>query len=1055
MGLSALKPLLESTPEYRGLLRTLSSERAGARAQINREAVPFSLATLRDGIGVPMLVIAPGPEDARRMHEQLVVWSGDSDAVLHFPETGSLPFERLVADMDTMRQRLSTLASLLRTDGQPPIVVASAAALAQKTISRQAFTSATHTLRTGDRIELEETLSLWQKMGYRFEPAVDQPGAASRRGGILDIFPLGSALPARIELWGDEIDSIRLFDQVTQRSTEIVDTVKVLPARETLPDLLVGEEADRLAGGIDVSNCTAPVRARISEELDLLLSGSDVEDLNFYAGLFNHGTLLDYLPPSSLVVMYRPTDIAHAAWSTDERTHELRRVKERRGELPFGFPSSYKLWSEIEEDVARFLRRLDVLPWGADEVLDRDINILPVGLSPSYYGDLDRMAQDVRRLAGEGHRVVMSTSVPNRLSEILDERGVKSGRSVSLAEPPEPGSITVAGSTGPGLSDGCMLTVDGRKLVVLSDAELFGVAKRRRSSRKASRRRKSLLSELNPGDYVVHVEHGIARFVGTDRTEQDEGDREYLVLEYAVGDRLYVPTDHLDRVTPYIAPLDRVPALTRLGTQEWRRAKARVQRSTREMASELLSLYAERELVDGLAHGGDTPWQVELEDSFPFEETPDQRTALTEVKADMEEPRPMDRLVCGDVGYGKTEIAMRAAFKAVTGGKQVAVLVPTTVLAQQHYLTFTQRLRAYPVTIEVLSRFRTDPEQREVVEGLASGRIDICIGTHRLIQKDIAFKDLGLVVIDEEQRFGVAQKERLKKMRTEVDVLTMTATPIPRTLHLSLAGIRDMSTIETPPEERLPIKTYVSEFSDELIREAIRRETDRQGQVFFLHNRVYNIDYFAGYVRTLVPEARVAVAHGQMAEEQLERTMLAFADRQVDVLVCTTIIESGLDFPNVNTLIVNRANNFGLSQLYQLRGRVGRGSRRAYAYLLVPPSRSLTEAADKRLGTMLAASRAGRGVRHRHEGPGDPWRGQYPRRRAERPHSCPRLRPLHPAAQRGGGGAEGPERRRWRPVGRGGYRPGARSGRRIRNQCGPGNPGQHTGAVYTGLAHST
>ena len=474
---------------------------------------------------------------------------------------------------------------------------------------------------------------------------------------------------------------------------------------------------------------------------------------------------------------------------------------------------------------------------------------------------------------------------------------------------------------------------------------------------------------------MVHVEHGIGRFAGTVRgvkadaasravsRDNGEDDREYLAIEYANDDKLYVPLEHLDRVAPYIAPMDRPPSLTRLGTQEWRRAKARAERSTMEMASELLTLYAARELAEGHSFVPDAQWQSELEESFPFEETPDQRRTIEEVKADMESPKPMDRLVCGDVGYGKTEIALRAAFKAVMDGKQVAVLVPTTVLAQQHYATFSQRLSAFPTRVEVLSRFRTPQEQRSVVDRLADGQVDICIGTHRLIQRDVRFKELGLVIVDEEQRFGVAHKERLKRMREEVDVLTLTATPIPRSLHMALAGVRDMSTMETPPEERLPIKTYVSEMSDALIREAILREIDRQGQVYFLHNRVYNIDYMARHLSRLVPEARVGVGHGQMNEGDLENVMLEFAEGKLDVLVCTTIIESGLDIPNVNTLIINRADTLGLSQLYQLRGRVGRSARRAYCYLMVPPSGSLTEPAEKRLRAMLDASELGAGFR--------------------------------------------------------------------------------------------
>ena len=545
-----------------------------------------------------------------------------------------------------------------------------------------------------------------------------------------------------------------------------------------------------------------------------------------------------------------------------------------------------------------------------------------------------------------------------------------------------PGSITLMQSAAGGLSDGFALPIHSKgnrngRLVVFSDVEIFGVAKQRRTRRRSVRAaRDAFLSELSPGDYVVHVEHGIGRFAGTVKgvkngagsraaspDDRSDDDREYLAIEYANEDKLYVPLEHLDRVAPYIAPMDRPPSLTRLGTQEWRRAKARAERSTREMAAELLTLYAARELAEGHSFVPDAQWQSELEESFPFEETPDQRRTIEEVKADMESPKPMDRLVCGDVGYGKTEIALRAAFKAVMDGKQVAVLVPTTVLAQQHYATFSQRLSAFPTRVEVLSRFRTQQEQRSVVERLADGKVDICIGTHRLIQRDVRFKELGLVIVDEEQRFGVAHKERLKRMREEVDVLTLTATPIPRSLHMALAGARDMSTMETPPEERLPIKTYVSENSDALIREAILREIDRQGQVYFLHNRVYNIDYMARHIGRLVPEARVGVGHGQMGEGELEEVMLEFAEGKLDVLVCTTIIESGLDIPNVNTLIINRADTLGLSQLYQLRGRVGRSARRAYCYLLVPPSGSMTEPAEKRLRAMLDATELGAGFR--------------------------------------------------------------------------------------------
>lgn len=961
MALGVLGPLLEDSPEFQRLAKSLRREHAAVRAQVISDATPFLLTTLWRTLGRPMLVVTPGPEDARRLYDQILLWTGVDPQVLHFTESETLPFERLVADMDTARQRIHVLSTLTSRDAPSPLVVASVAAAAQKTIDRDAFESSTHTLSRGQTVDPESVVEQWRRMGYRVEPTVDVPGLVSRRGGIIDIYPLGADAPARIELWGDEIDSIRLFDPETQRSTELVDSVTVIPAQETLPGLTDRDEFDRVLGSVNLSNLIESARTRIREELDLLLDGLEVDDLEFYAGLFNRGSLYDYIPEDALSVVLRPTDIAEAAWEIDERTHELRRVKEGRGELPAGFPSSHLLSAESEAKSDGIRRRLEITPWGAEELTRDETHLLPFASAPAFLGRLERFVEEARDLASGGHRVVAVSSVPKRLGEILAEQGVDANLVTSLDGPPAPGTITLLQSTAAGLSDGCVLTVNAEKLVVFSDAEIFGIAKQRRTVRRRAAKRGAVLSQLSPGDFVVHVEHGIAKFAGTGRNPRDEGEGEYLILQYAAGDQLYVPMDHIERVTPYVAPMDRPPNLTRLGTQEWKRTKRRVEDSTREMAAELLALYASRELSKGHAFPTDTPWQTELEDSFPYEETPDQMTTVAEVKADMESTKPMDRLVCGDVGYGKTEIALRAAFKAVMDGKQVAVLVPTTVLAQQHFVTFQERLKAYPVTVEVLSRFRTDAEQRRIVEGLADGNVDICIGTHRLIQKDVNFKSLGLVVVDEEQRFGVAHKERLKQMRRQVDILTLTATPIPRTLHLSLAGIRDMSTIETPPEERLPIKTYVSEFSDELVREAIRREIDRQGQVFFLHNRVYNIDYMASYVRMLVPEATVGVAHGQMPEHQLEQAMIEFAEGQNDVLVCTTIIESGLDIPNANALIVNRADAFGLAQLYQLRGRIGRGARRAYSYLMIPAQGSLSEVAEKRLKTMLAATELGAG----------------------------------------------------------------------------------------------
>ena len=963
MSLSALSSLLESSPQHQKLQASLSKPYAREKVQVLPNAVPFVLATLWRRLNAPTLIITPRPVDARRLQEQLAIWSPDGASVLHFPETETLPFERLVTDIETVHQRLRALSALVESDGRAPIIVASAVAVSQRTLHKEAFTASTHTLTKSQSIDLDDLLDQWRRMGYQFEPAVYGPGVASRRGGIIDIFPVGSSQPARIELWGNEIDSIRLFDPATQRSTGQVDSIEVIPAGETLPALTDRDHLDRLMAFVDVSTCTDAAQERIREEFNLLLDGHEVEELNFYSGFFNRGSLLDYFPPDGLVVIDRPSEVTEVAWDAEQRTHQLREVKEQRGELPLRFPSSLLAWQDVEKQVSAISRHLEVISWGVNDLTYQDVHVLPFTSPPVFLGKLDGFAEDVDELARESHRVVVVSSHSKRLDEILSENGVTANLRTSLDEAPATASITVLQTEGSGLSDGLILTVEGKKLAVFGDTEMFGVTKQRRTVRRSSARREAFLAELSPGDYVVHVEHGIGRFEGTGHMPHDTDGTEYLIILYAQRDKLYVPLDHLDRVGLYVAPMDRPPSLTRLGTQEWKRAKERAAESTREMAAELLGLYAARELVEGCAFSADSPWQAELAASFPYEETPDQIATLADVNADMESQKPMDRLVCGDVGYGKTEIALRAAFKAVMDGKQVAVLVPTTVLAQQHYVTFSQRLSAYPTTIEVLSRFRSDSEQREIIGGLASGRVDICIGTHRLIQKDVRFKDLGLVVIDEEQRFGVGHKERLRQMRKQVDVLTLTATPIPRTLHMSLAGVRDMSTMETPPEERLPIKTYVSEFSDELIREAILRELDRQGQVYFLHNRVHDIEYMSEYIRGLVPEASVGVAHGQMPENRLEKTMLEFAECKMDVLLCTTIIESGLDIPNVNTLIVNRTDTFGLAQLYQLRGRVGRSARRAYAYLLIPKTRGLTEAAERRLKAMLAATELGAGFR--------------------------------------------------------------------------------------------
>ena len=961
MNLIEITEILNSDSNYDQLLSEIKKEKSGTRVQVIDEAVPFLTASIWKKLQVPILLVCPTPEHSRRLYEHLSAWLENEIQPLRFSESEILPFERLTEDLSTAQERLRTLNHLFKNKSQPSVIVTSASALTQKTISTESFEENSFTYSQGDKVNLEELSRYWQQMGYSFESNVSDPGTASRRGGIVDVFPIGEEIPYRVELWGDQIDSIRTFDPDTQRSIDIVEQFSISPARETLTASITEDEFDRLLSHVDLSQCNPEEITRFSSEIDDLSKGSQIEELGLYSGFFNHGTLLDYFPSNGLLISYRNIDAMNSVWDVEERSNQLRTVKENRGELPINFPTDRIPWDEMANSIQLLKNNLFLMPWGASDLDNSNTIPMPFSSPPLYKGDIETLAEDTSEFINGGDRVITITSHHSRLKELLSN--LDPAQPDATAKIDDLGSLSIIGVDTANIGDGFVINTSKNRLTLLGDKEIFGIAKRRRAKRTNKAARETFFEEISPGDYVVHVEHGIAKFIGTDSKYDESGNHEYLILQYAQGDKLYVPMEHLDRVAPYVAPMDRSPSLTRLGTQEWSRTKERVEKSTREMAMELLSIYAARQVSKGHATGPDTKWQFELEESFPYEETVDQISTLTEIKDDMESERPMDRLICGDVGYGKTELALRAAFKTVMDGKQVAVLVPTTVLAQQHYETFLERMKAFPVELSVLSRFKSNLEQKKTLEALKDGTIDICIGTHRLVQKDVKFKDLGLVIIDEEQRFGVIHKERLKQMRSQVDILTLTATPIPRTLHMSLAGVRDMSTIETAPEERLPIKTYVSEFSDELIREAILREMDRQGQVYFLHNRVYNIEYMSEYIRTLVPDAKVGIAHGQMSEKELEKSMSTFSQGETDVLLCTTIIESGLDIPNANTLIVNRADSFGLAQLYQLRGRIGRSSKRGYSYLLIPKSNSMTESAERRLKAMLSATELGSGFK--------------------------------------------------------------------------------------------
>lgn len=935
-------------------------------------ARPALIASLSLDMRRPIMLVTASPEDARKRVEQLRVWCPEDTSVIPFPEPDILPFERILPDPSTVHDRIKALFKLANYDGAKDegksgslIIVASAPALLSRTPPYDAFKRALYRLHTGMKVSPLALLEKFQQLGYVLETNTELPGNMSRRGGIIDIFPTHLENPVRIDFIGNEIESLRFFNPVTQRSTGEVEGITVSLAREMAP-VAAAESIDGVLASLDMRKCTEETGALFMEELSLHFEGLYRPGLEFYGPIFNKGSILDYLPSGSLLVAEEINAIYHLQEKLELESAALKETRMQQGEIPANFPSSFMPADEMRQRLGRYRSSLLLsgLPVSGSFSL-------PFEAAPSLVRGLPVASDDAREspapiyrgeiMPGEGRVVVIISPQAKRIAEMLEESDILAKPQEEMTVPPQPASLyLLQGFAEEGWS---LKTEDYGTLVLFTDREVFGTLKQRRLLKRHRAGLKLFLPALQPGDFVVHVDHGLARFKRIIRKTINDVEREYLELEYASEDKLYVPVNQVDRVSRYVGASAQPPNLTRLGTREWHSTKRRAKEAARQIAAELLEIYAARELAQGMAFSPDTLWQREMEDSFIYEETPDQLKATLDIKQDMEKPRPMDRLVCGDVGYGKTEVAVRAAFKAVMNGKQVAVLVPTTILAQQHFETFKERLKAFPIRIEVLSRFKSPKEQQAIVQGLRGGSVDICIGTHRLLQKDVSFKDLGLVIIDEEQRFGVLHKEKLKKLRREVDVLTLSATPIPRTLHLALVGLRDTSIMETPPEERLPIKTFVAEFDDRLVREAIIRELERGGQVFLLHNRVKTMPRMAYKIQSLVPEARIVVAHGQMPEDELEEAMLKFTSGESDVLVCSTIIESGLDLPRANTLLVNDADKLGLTQLYHLRGRIGRGNIQAYAYFLYQPAKTLSINAHKRLQTIYEATELGSGFR--------------------------------------------------------------------------------------------
>lgn len=927
---------LASLPALAEARRTLAASGRVALSGLvgpARGLVPLLLAE------APLLVVVPRERDVDETAQDLRTLAAEASlpgAVLALPAPGPPPFRGLPRHADASARRAAALLQARAARA----VVASPASLLRPSLSPQLLETRVVSLRAGDEMTPEILLEALEEGGYAREDPVTAPGQVARRGGILDVFPSDGAEPVRLEFFGDTVESLRRFDPDTQRAIGPADALVTLPladvfATRSVLAALPAVLAARFAG-----------RRELAPFLESLERGLPPEGLVELVALVPGATVPPWahLPPGPVAVV-EPEAVRQEARDFWARAVE---DQQRRGEGLTPDPA------EALVSLADLETRLCAAPLVEVREVDTSGGA-PVHFAcrpaPTYAGDVRRLADDLRQAGGTTVVLLGNTGRADRLRDVLREDGIPVGEGTRVL--PRVGV----------LSRGFELPEAGLQL--LADGDVFPeeVHLHARGRRRGLRSFLSDFRDLKTGDLVVHEEHGIGRFLGLETLEIGGTTREFMVLGYQAGDKLKVPVESFDRIQKYASAESARPAVDRLGSGAWEKTKTRVRKAMRDMAQELLRLYAERKARPGHAFSGESPWQREFEEAFEYEETPDQAQAIAEVASDMASPVPMDRLVCGDVGYGKTEVAMRAAMRAVLDGKQVAILAPTTVLAFQHWKTFRKRFAPFPVTVEMISRFRTAREIKAVLARAAAGGVDVLIGTHRILSKDVVFRDLGLLVVDEEQRFGVAAKERLKHLKTTVDCLTLSATPIPRTLQMGLSGIRDMSVIETPPRDRLAIQTSIVKFSTDVIASAVRQELLREGQVFVVHNRVESIYSLASLVQRLVPEARVAVAHGQMPEAGLEKVMLAFVEGRADVLVATTIVENGLDIPRANTLVVNRADRYGLGQLYQLRGRVGRSDRRAFAYLLVPPDTVLSEIARKRLAAIREFSDLGAGFR--------------------------------------------------------------------------------------------
>ncbi len=917
---------IKELPALKKLAEGINNKKPRSGLALPRASrLPVSIA-LAQTLKVPVLYITDRVDHALTLLEESSFWTTETP-FLFFSEPTPLFYENAGWDQQTRLERLQAMGELAgyftlppRTPAAAPIIVTTVRAVMTRTLPKRDFLKACKLYQVEQEIDPEAIQKHLAGIGYQAEEIVLTTGQFSRRGGILDVWPMLQKLPIRMEFFGDYIDTIRSFNPATQRTEHKLEEVFVTPGRELLPGKM----------------SSADWEENLLSEFHL----PETYTLN--------DSIIEYLPHNALILIDDVSIEQELANEIEEQAVRLREESIKANTLSADFPVPYFSWSEVN-DLIQHHHWVELGFSSSEQPSDLAQAFQP---GKRFSGHLKQFIETLRDDAQERQLAWIVSRQVGRIKELWD---VQSG---SETFPTEPQFLENT------LSEGWVLTTaHGQRISLYTDSEIFGWERplpRQRAHYGANSPEEGF-SDLKPGDWVAHIDHGVGRFQGLVKRSLEGTEKEFLSIEYDGGNQIFVPIYQADRVSRYIGPDERLPSPTRIGTPEWGSNKQRVREAVQQVARELLELYACRQLATGYAFHSDSTWQQELEASFPYIETIDQKKAIEVTKKDMENSRPMDRLLCGDVGYGKTEVALRAAFKAVNDGKQVGLLVPTTVLAQQHYETFSQRLAPFPVTVEMLSRFRTPRQQQDVLKKLVNGEIDIVVGTHRLIQSDVHFKDLGLVIIDEEQRFGVTHKEHLKKLRTEVDVLTLTATPIPRTLYMALTGVRDISMINTPPAERQPIITHIGPYSPHLVRQAVVRELERGGQVFFVHNRVQTIEAMRNHLQNLVPEARIGIAHGQMPEQELADVMHQFTHNEIDILLCTSIIESGLDIPNANTLIVDRGDTFGLAQLYQLRGRVGRGAQRAYAYFFRHKRRLPTREGQERLETIAEHTQLGSG----------------------------------------------------------------------------------------------